>query len=132
MLNLLHRIVRVHSIDSSLAPAFLAGQCLQDAAAALADDDCPRSTRYPALALDQLIGRQNPAAGRQSHRQKLSEGRRSSKTEAALDELVCMDAGVALLQEVPVNGWRQLALIEDEVAVTPHEPWLPWPLSACN
>ena len=44
----------------------------------------------------------------------------------ALDELVCMDADVALLQEVPVNGWRLLARVGGPVAVTPHEPWLPW------
>lgn len=50
----------------------------------------------------------------------------------ALDELVCMDADVALLQKVPVNGWRQLARVGDPVAVTPHEPWLPWPPRTYN
>ena len=50
----------------------------------------------------------------------------------ALDELVCMDADVALLQEVPVNGWRLLARVGGPVAVTPHEPWLPWQPTTYN
>ena len=50
----------------------------------------------------------------------------------ALDELARMDADVALLQEVPVNGWRQLARVGDPVAVTPYEPWLPWPPRTYN
>ena len=48
-------------------------------------------------------------------------------TLAPLDELMDMEADVALLQEVPVGGWRKLAGVGAPVAVTPHEPWLPWP-----
>ena len=43
-----------------------------------------------------------------------------------LQELVKMGADVALLQEVTVNGWKQLAGVGNGVAVTPYEPWLPW------
>ena len=48
-------------------------------------------------------------------------------TLAPLDDLMDMEVDVALLQEVPVGGWRKLAELGGVVAVTPHEPWLPWP-----
>ena len=46
---------------------------------------------------------------------------------AGLRELVQMDADVALLQEVGAGGWKWLSSIGNGVAVTPFEPWLPWP-----
>lgn len=49
------------------------------------------------------------------------------RSTVALRELVEMDADVALLQEVHVGGWEWLASIDNGVAVTPYEPWLPWP-----
>ena len=51
---------------------------------------------------------------------------------APLDDLLKMDADVALLQEVPVGGWRKLSRAGSPVAVTPHEPWLPWPRRIYN
>ncbi|MCY3692374.1 MAG: endonuclease/exonuclease/phosphatase family protein [Chloroflexota bacterium] len=44
----------------------------------------------------------------------------------AIQKLLEMDADVALLQEVTVNGWKRLAGVGNGVAVTPYEPWLPW------
>ena len=49
-----------------------------------------------------------------------------------LDELMAMDADVALLQEVPVGGWRRLSDVGGSIAVTSHEPWLPWPPGTYN
>ncbi len=49
------------------------------------------------------------------------------RRRAALGELVEMGADVALLQEVGVGGWKWLAEVGNGVAVTPYEPWLPWP-----
>ena len=59
-----------------------------------------------------------------------------NRSAAGLQQLVAMDADVALLQEVPISGWEWLAGLGDNVAVTPHQPWLPggrrsydrWPL----
>ena len=50
-----------------------------------------------------------------------------NRSAAALQELVAMDADVALLQEVHVGGRKWLADVGNGVAVTPYEPWLPWP-----
>ena len=50
-----------------------------------------------------------------------------ARRRAPLQELVEMDADVALLQEVGIGGWKWLAGAGNGVAVTPHEPWLPWP-----
>ena len=49
------------------------------------------------------------------------------RRRAPLQELVKMDADVALLQEVGIGGWKWLAAAGNGVAVTPYEPWLPWP-----
>ena len=44
------------------------------------------------------------------------------RRRAPLQELVKMDADVALLQEVGIGGWKWLAAAGNGVAVTPHEP----------
>lgn len=53
-----------------------------------------------------------------------------NRSEQALEELLSMDADVALLQEVHVGGWERLARVGNGVEVSPHEPWLPWERTA--
>ena len=48
------------------------------------------------------------------------------KTHRPLEELLAMDADVALLQEVHIGGWDWLRTAKDGVAVTSQEPWAPW------
>lgn len=50
-----------------------------------------------------------------------------NRSTQALQDLVSMEADVALLQEVHVGGWEWLAGLGGDVAVTPHSPWEPWP-----
>ena len=45
----------------------------------------------------------------------------------AVDELLDMDADVALLQEVGPGALEQLRNAGGHVAVSPQEPWEPWP-----
>ena len=45
----------------------------------------------------------------------------------AAEELLDMDADVALLQEVGVGALERLATAGGGVAVTPQDPWEPWP-----
>ena len=53
-----------------------------------------------------------------------------NRSQQALEELLEMDADVALLQEVHVGGWEWLASAGNGVEVSPHEPWLPWERTA--
>ena len=52
-----------------------------------------------------------------------------AKRVQAVDELLDMDADVALLQEVGVGTLEVLASAGDNVAVSPQDPWEPWPRS---
>ncbi len=45
----------------------------------------------------------------------------------AVDELLAMDADVALLQEVGPGALERLAVAGGDVAVSPQDPWEPWP-----
>ena len=45
----------------------------------------------------------------------------------AVDELLDMDADVALLQEVGPGALEQLRNAGGHVAVSPQDPWEPWP-----
>lgn len=55
-----------------------------------------------------------------------------NRNQRALEQLLDMDADLALLQEVHVGGWEWLAERGAGVEVTPHEPWLPWEKTAYN
>ena len=44
----------------------------------------------------------------------------------AVEELLDMDADVALLQEVGVSALETLVNAGDNVAVSPQDPWEPW------
>ena len=45
----------------------------------------------------------------------------------AVEQLLVMDADVALLQEVGVGALDQLRNAEGDVTVSPQDPWAPWP-----
>ena len=46
--------------------------------------------------------------------------------QQALEQLVEMDADVALLQEVYASGWEWLPKQRSSIEVSPHVPWAPW------
>ena len=48
------------------------------------------------------------------------------RTHKPLEELLEMDADVALLQEVHPGGYEWLRTVKDGVAVSPQEPWELW------
>ena len=48
------------------------------------------------------------------------------RTQRPLNELLDMDADIALLQEVHPGGWKWLSTVKDGVAVSSQEPWAPW------
>ena len=48
------------------------------------------------------------------------------KTQKPLEQLLEMDADVALLQEVHPGGYEWLKTAKDGVRVSPQDPWEPW------
>ena len=49
------------------------------------------------------------------------------KAQKPLEELLLMDADLALLQEVHPGGYEWLKTAKEGVAVSPQAPWEPWP-----